>query len=794
MVSLLPSVLPKQKQHAASSLYRFGEQLIAHRVIVMLLTALCTAYFAYHAFQLEMRTAFTDLLPYRHPFIEVHKKFAAQFGGANNITIMLKVETGDVFSIEVLRKIHEMTQALDRMGGVNHDQIASIAHRTTRYLTVSHGIISSPPVMRYLPQTEEEVAEIRQIAYSAEQVYGQLVSLDGRALLIKANFVDGPLDYKKIFYDINRTVKAPFETPTHTIWIAGEPYLYGWIYYYATEAYGIFCAATLCCWVLLYLYFHDWRGALRPTITGVISALWGLGMQALMGFTLDPLTLVIPFFITARAVSHSVQMHDRYYEEYQKAHWDKDRAIISAFAALFVPTLSGIVTDALGMLAMVVVPVVILQHLAISASIWVASVAVSELLLNPVVYHYLNPPSQAVVLGREEGIFQRCMNAGASWIVVPRHAVMIVVFWGIIFLTAVTQLENITVGDSTAVTPLLYEDAPYNRSHVEMQKYFGGVEPLMIVLEGREKEVLKDPVILRTLEQFQRDMERDPNVAYSFSLADVVNTIQMTFYDQQPRWGVIPAQTAKISALYFYYFAGAPPGEISRFLDGGYTTSQVIFYCKNHQGEAVARVIRRAREFVATHPLANADFRLAGGLIGVTAAANEELMKNDLLMNVLGFGTIFLIVMFTYRSVIASLVMMAGLFLANTVVHAYMGYRHLGINLQSLPIVTVGVGFGIDYVLYIVSRAVEEFRGDMTEAVRIGLATAGKGVTFTAITLILATLLWTSSHIRFSADMGVLLALWMGVSFLGSVTFVPAALVLWKPKFFVRALEERIFG
>jgi predicted RND superfamily exporter protein len=172
---------------------------------------------------------------------------------------------------------------------------------------------------------------------------------------------------------------------------------------------------------------------------------------------------------------------------------------------------------------------------------------------------------------------------------------------------------------------------------------------------------------------------------------------------------VIPYEIPKISSLFFYYFAGAPPGETSRFLDPSYTTSHVTFYARDHQGDNVARLIESARTFVKDNPMDKADFRLAGGLIGVTGAANEEIVKNDILMNLLGFGTIFLIVMFTYRSAVASLVMMIGLFLANGVVNAYMGFSNIGINLQSLPIVTVGVGFGIDYALYIVSRAVEEF-------------------------------------------------------------------------------------
>ncbi len=784
----------EEAELSKAPLYRLGAKLLKNRVPVTVIATLFTAVMAYQALGMQMTTAFNDLLPYRHPFVQVHFKFANQFGGANNVNIMLKVEKGDVFNKEILKKIYDMTQAMDRVTGVNHDQIASIGHRTTRYLTVLGGTIATPPVMRRPPKTDEEVEEIRKICYNTEAIYGQLVSLDGKALLIKANFVEGRLDYKRIFEEIDRTVKEPFESSEHTIWIAGEPRLYGWIYHYANEVFYIFIAATVFCWLLLYFYFHDWRGALRPTITGVTSALWGMGAQALMGFAMDPLALVIPFFITARSVSHSVQMHDRYYEEYRKWNWDKERAIIAAFAELFVPTLSGLITDALGMLAIIVVPVVILQRIAISASIWVASIAISELLLNPSIYYYLKAPEKENVLGREAGPFQRVMNAVATWVVTPRNARLIITFWVLGALLSLTQLRHLTVGDPTASTPLLREDSPYNQSHLEIQKHFGGIEPLIIVVEGHDKDVLKDPDILRTMEKFQRDLERDPDVGYSFSLADIVQSINMTFYDLQPRWSVIPYEIPKTSSLFFYYFAGAPPGETSRFIDPSYTISHVTFYCKNHQGDNVERILNEARDFVKENPMEKADFRLAGGLIGVTGAANEEILKNDILMQFLGFGTIFLIVMFTYRSAIASLVMMVGLFLANIMVNAYMGYRNVGINLQSLPIVTVGVGFGIDYALYIVSRAVEEYKGDITEAVRLGVATAGKAVTFTAVTLVMSTTLWAFSHIRFCSEMGLLLALWMTVSFFGSVTFVPAVLVLWKPKFFLRAVEEGIVG
>ena len=140
--------------------------------------------------------------------------------------------------------------------------------------------------------------------------------------------------------------------------------------------------------------------------------------------------------------------------------------------------------------------------------------------------------------------------------------------------------------------------------------------------------------------------------------------------------------------------------------------------------------------------------------------------------------------------------MLIPLFLANGVINAYIGFRHLGINLQSLPVVTVGVGFGIDYGLYIVSRAIEEYRDhlDFVKAVQRGMQTAGKAVTFTAVSLAVSTLAWGFSNIRFNSEMGLLLFLWMTISFLSTMTLLPALLVImrrWRASFSTTEKEYR---
>lgn len=789
-------------------LYRLGEHLIARRTIVLIGVVLATLVFAAFALQLDLVTRFDEQLPQNHEFIQTHNQYATEVGGANTLQIMVEVKEGTIFTRETLGKVFEMTKRLDTISGINHDLINSLAHRTNRRIQLKGGGLTEvEPIMERAPQNENDVRRVREIVYTTPNLYGVLVSLDEKATLLQATFIEGRIDHRRLFDEVMGAIVEPFSDDNTTIHVAGHPALYGWVYYYAKQVYVIFLATTILMWLCLYLYFHDIRGALRPTITGVVSAIWGLGFIKMIGFSLDPLTLVIPFFITARAVSHSVQMHERYYEEYKKAAWQKEPAIVAAFAKLFVPTLSGILTDALGVLVILFVPIVLLQKLAISAAVWILAITISELLLNPIVYYYLREPDVRIVVKREEGAFKRIVGSLASGLLSPAGKALTLATWIGLMGGSVYFWQNLVIGDPSAISPLLYRDSPYNTAHARIQETFGGVETLMVMVERKlpsdddgseaglsamqilqkrdSQPSLINPEVLPWIEKFQRHLERDPAVGASFSFVDILGAVNGT---GDPKWNILPRTRSRILMAISGYFFGVSHSESARIIDYQFRHAPVHFYLTDHKGDTVRRVIKRAREYIAANPLETAQFRLAGGPIGVLAAANEELLTNDILVNMLGFGTIFLILVVTYRSLLAGVYMILPLLVANAIINAYMGARDIGINIHTLPVVTVGVGFGIDYALYIVSRIIEEQQPghSLDTAIFQALVTSGKAVAFTALTMILGTLFWTISSLRFSGEMGLLLALWMGVSFLATMTLLPVLVALCKPGFITR--------
>src|ERR1051325_10160888 len=193
------------------ALYWLGDQLIEHRHVITLIVLLITALFGYWTSLLRLETAFNELLPQSHPFVQTHNQYAATFGGANNITVMLQVKDGTIFNPETLSRVFRLTEGLDRVYGINHNQIDSIGHRTTRYIKVAAGgTMRSEPVMLSVVKNDGEAANIRRIVHNSQNIYGLLVSLDDKAALVRANYVEGRLNHRRTFDEVNEWVQNPF--------------------------------------------------------------------------------------------------------------------------------------------------------------------------------------------------------------------------------------------------------------------------------------------------------------------------------------------------------------------------------------------------------------------------------------------------------------------------------------------------------------------------------------------------------------------------------------------------------
>jgi predicted RND superfamily exporter protein len=794
------------EKQALTTGQKLAHWFLDHRLLTIMIIAVPSLMLAYALPSIEVYSRFADLLPAKHEYIKNYNRMKQTFGGANVVTMSLQVEGGgDIFTYETLNKIKHLTEEIDLIQGVNHYQVASIAHpKIRRIRTTAGGLIKSEPVLpKDIPTEADDLKRLREESFNNDIVYGTYISADGTAALILAGFDEERLDYNTIFTRL-KELKAEVEADgTTKLYVAGEPMLKGWIYYHSSELWTIFSVTAAVMIFLLYLHFRTVAGVFIPMLGTAMSAVWGLGLVGWLGFNLDPLILVVPILISARTASHCVQMMERYHDEIRVGA-TRDAAVRTSMGELIVPASIAIFTDAAGLLVLAVSSIPIIAKLGYFCAFWSLSNLVTVAILVPLVLSYL--PAPKIGLEEHKNTYSRIMATLAKFLTAPRAALPVFGVVGIIIVVGLYYADKAVVGEEKPGSPILFQESEYNIAAAHIADKFAGANQFSIYFEAEEAHKMKDPAVVAVMEEFGRYMSDVINFGGTRDIPNLVRSINRLYHYDDPRWSLVPSSQKDVGNTLFMYEAGAAmPGVILEYMDLEGRTANFVVFFKDATGPTVFAAVEAAQKFLEEHPIEGVTPRFAGGIIGTTAAANQEVEHSELMQTILIMVVVMLSVMVTYRSVVAAILVFVVLGLAVLINRAYMGFRGIGLNVNTLPVTSVGIGLGVDYAIYMLDRIREEVRHrNIDDAVRVSLVTTGAAVLFTAVTVIAGIIYWIpGSSLRFNSEMSMLLLLLMTSNMIGAITVLPLLVKVFKPSFVMQThvddaetgdIESRMVG
>lgn len=769
------------------------DSLLHHRLIVVGVIAVMTCAMGYFAAQIEVKTVFSDLLPKSHPYVQINDRFKHTFGGSNLVSIMVEVEDGDIFTLPTLAKVQKITRDLQQVEGVDTYQIVSLASKKLKEVRAStEGIESRPLMWPALPRDQVEIQALRDAVLNNPLVYGPYVSRDLKATLITADFSDGEVDYLKAYRQIAE-ITAQAHGDGVAVRMVGEPILYGLVNHYLSETLYIFLLTLGTLILLLLLITRTWYGTLLPLISGGVSAIWALGVARLMGFHLDPLVIVVAFLITANALSTSVQLISRFEHEAANGAPDSIAAARVCLAHLFKPGMLAVLTGAFCVLVVALTPIPLLEKISYIGSVWLLSILITALILTPVMLSWcgvkhrpVHPIDITPLLG---GILRLC-----AALVTSRFRYVVIIGSAIVFVVSGMYAFNLKVGDANPGSPILWPDSTYNTDAAAINREFQGSDRMFVVVEGKREGALKDPAVLEGMERFQKYMEAQPEVGGSISLADLLPAVNRVVREGNARYQELGGSSNENGELVYMFVSGSDPGDMDRFADAQTKDGAVTLFFRDHQGDTIRTAIARVKEYVARNPVPEVEFLLAGGLVGVLGAVNEIILAGQI--ESIAYALLVLVVccMLTYRSAVAGVFFMIPVLLSNTLTFSYMAWQGIGMSINTLPVVALGIGFGVDYSIYIVDGIREELHRhrDVGRAIANSIATAGKGVLITALTLVMSVVLWSFSSLRLQAEMGVLIAIWLFISATSAMFLMPALVAVFRPEFIVGSKRHPI--
>jgi predicted RND superfamily exporter protein len=664
------------RETATLQLARF---IVKHRAIVAILLILTTLFFLYPTVN-AVSTGFGKPLPGPvvrvdaseralypdHPFIHAQDKFSKTFGSSAIVAIALVVEDGNIFTPETLLKIKRITQSLDGVEAspelpsfdsqtderderrdeieeaeedisprelikrldrefppypVNHDRVQSLYHRSTRVVTIEpDGAIVSDILIKKEPKTQEDAEKIRDLVrQNPPYIFGRLVSRDEKGAFIMANFNADRLAsrevYQIVFEHVQR-IKAAEEDERHKIYISGGPIHTGWIIKHAFEI-GLFVVLTvLATFGLLLAYFRRLHGVLVPFTAAVTTAIWGLGFTGWTGITFDPLVLVIPMIITARAVSHTVQMAERFFEDYEllAPQFDdpneaKVEAATVAMAELIVPGTLGIVTDVMGLLVILITSIPQMRDLATFGAFWVIIIIFTVEVLLPVMICYLPPPASSEhylpgFMIRMMGWIGRAVTDPVGKYVVAGAAVVILSGSTYIVFT------RSTIGEANPGSFLLWPDHEYNVATAAIAEKFGGVDSMVVYADGDRENACADPEPIQRMEEFERWMGMNTTMGISVSIAPIIKSYWRQNHYGDPKWYFLPRHPGTVRETLFQLKTNGPPGFLRPYTTDDNRKANISFFYPDHRGETIALAVEAANEFIKRNPIGEVNLRL----------------------------------------------------------------------------------------------------------------------------------------------------------------------------------------
>ena len=776
---------------------------LKYRVIIFSIIVAITALSCYTIFtKLEVKTDFFEIYPPEHEYIKMYKDFRKMFGSANVLTMIVERTDGkDIYQPDTLAKIANLTQGILRVKGCNPIQVSSIAHPRVKQVRISFQGVGLHRLMAGgVPETPEECERFKQVVYANEGVIGFYVSLDHKSAAVYAGFWEEGVDLKYLFKEVNKLTDS-VEDENHSCYVGGYPMLYAWITHYLYQIAIILIITVVALGMLVLFYFKRLAGLLIPAVSGLASAIWGLGFAAAMGITLDPLLLVIPVLLSARALSHSCQCLERFHQEFVVIK-DKNRAAVVAYSELYPPAMLAIVTDGLGVLTISVATIPLMQKLAYFSSFWIITIFFAVMVLNPILISlWYNPSPDDKSLFFEEidesfmhkktffTVFTNVIHfcSGQRMRKVVGGVILFILLFGGYY-----NIKHLKVGDSSAGGAILYPDHPYCTAMKKMNQEFVGASRLIVVLEGKEteKEAIKDRESLRILDDlgvFMKD--KIYGVGGTLSLADLVRKIYRVYHEGSPKWDMIPRTKRYLGQIFFQLSSSMAPGEMDQFISlPDYNNATVTAFLRDYNHSSIKKAIAKLKVFrdeVAQNPDSKVKVRVAAGILGILAAVNEEVEWSYWAILVVILTTTFSLCWITYRSFKAAIILLIPLAIAQILCDLIMLYLHIDLNISSLPVTAIGVGVGIDYGIYLMSRLQEECGKCDTfyQARLVTLHTTGKVIIFTAVSQAAGVAFWLFSPMKFSAEMGLLILLLMLFNMISALILIPTLSGIFKPRF-----------
>ncbi|RTL50628.1 MAG: RND family transporter [Rhodocyclaceae bacterium] len=760
----------------------FVERLLfSNRKVIAIICALITALLGYEAFSVQFNSAYEKMLPVEHPYIRNYLANKAKLAGlGNTLRIAVENKKGSIIDVDYLETVKKINDEVFTFQGVDRPYMKSLWTPATRWTGVTEDGLDGGPVIP--DDYDGSAGSLERIKLNIERSgeIGQLVAGDYRSSIILVPLQDsvkqegGRIDYLDLSRRLEQ-LRAKYESDSIAIHITGFSKILGDLMESLQVIVGFFAIAIAICTAVLFWYTKCVRSTVLVVSCSMVAVVWLLGALSILGFELDPYSILVPFLVFAIGMSHGAQKMNGIMQDIGRGHSRLDAARMT-FRRLFLAGATALVADAVGFAVLMVIAIPVIKDLAITASIGVAGLIFTNLVLLPILLSFSGVSLKAAKKSLEaerEDQGDKVHKKHPLWAFLDlftarKWATRVICIAAVVGAIGFAISLGLKIGDTGEGAPELRESSRYNRDNAYIVEHYAASSDTYVIMVRTKQFHCADYETLVRVEALERELSQIPDVEFTNSLAALAKRTASGMNEGSYKWYEIPRTQDMLNNITSH----APRELFNQNCD----LLTLYVYLRNHKADTLQHVVATFEKFATKNNTENIQFLSAAGNAGIDAATNIVVKQANIQMLCLVYVAVIVLAFVTFRSWRAVICAVVPLMLTSVLCEALMVSLNIGVKVATLPVIALGVGIGVDYALYILSVTLGQLRqgATLSEAYYKALIFTGRVVILTGVTLGVSVLTWAFSPIKFQADMGILLAFMFLWNMLGALVLVPA--------------------
>lgn len=754
---------------------RFYGLIVRRPKLTLLLIALLTAFFAFHARHIQLDSSIESLLPEEDPEKEYYEEVRRLYGSDEIIVVGLVADT--VYRPETLKKIARITEKIREMPEVK--SVASLTNAQDVIKSVAEDTLLIPEI----PGTEEGWEALKGRIAEHPVYLKNLVSPDGRAAAINVTFLESITDeeFRRRGLDARiREILAGEEGPERLYYTGLPRFKVHMVDSMRQDLKYFLPLVLLCIVVVMFASFRSVRGVVLPALASLVGLTWTLGIIVLAGSRLSLGSITLPPLLLVLGTVYSLHVVAEYYELARPGSQVRE-VVLETLRKTGMPVLITALTTALGFASLVVNRIVSIREMGLFSSLGILFAFLLAVTLVPALLCLLPLPK------RRAEQFSPLLSAALQSIsrMDMKYRRPILLAGIVTAVLAAWQIPSIIV-DSNFQSFFRKQD-PIRQASDAINEHLAGSSAFYVTIDGEERGIIKKWDTLRRIKDLQLYIDSLPGIEKTISLVDYCEMLDRGIQAVPPLEGMGEESGGHPETTFWQN-----PSQLDGVLQLVFLNAKSISGVANHpvfsrtniiartslsRASDVAATVEKIQEFAARTFPPELTVRATGELILHTRTSGD-IVRGQIQSLGLAAGIIFIVMSAMFLSFRIGLIAMVPNVFPILVFFGLMGASGAVLSLSTNIIAAIVLGIAVDDTIHLMTRLSAQVRAtaDREEALLHTFSTVGKPVFYTSAILFLGFLTLCVSSFVPIREFGLLAATSMVVALAADVVLLPAIL------------------